>query len=181
VFSGENWLSVDSGATGFNATKSMVSSFTRSAGAISIGTISVDISDIKLYDADDQSGLLDTEATTTHGAVTYSVATLNISALTDTANDLADLEQMIGTVDSAISGMTSAAANVGAVKTRTTLQKDFVTSLMNAIDRGIGTLVDADMTEESTKLQALQVQQQLGVQALSIANQSSQTILSLFR
>jgi flagellin len=52
---------------------------------------------------------------------------------------------------------------------------------MNAIDRGIGTLVDADMTEESTKLQALQVQQQLGVQALSIANQSSQTILSLFR
>ncbi|MFZ0851073.1 MAG: flagellin, partial [Hyphomicrobiaceae bacterium] len=53
--------------------------------------------------------------------------------------------------------------------------------LMDAIDRGIGTLVDADMNEESTKLQALQVKQQLGIQALSIANSSSQSILSLFR
>lgn len=181
VFSGENWLSVDSAAAGYNATKSMVSSFTRSGGAIAIGTISVDITNVKLYDANDKSGILDTEDTTTNGAVAYSVATLDISGLTDTDADLADLEQMIGSVDTAIGSMTSAAANVGAVKTRTSLQKDFVNSLMNAIDRGIGTLVDADMTEESTKLQALQVQQQLGVQALSIANQSSQTILSLFR
>lgn len=181
VFSGENWLSVDSGATGYNATKSMVASFTRSGGAISIGTISMDITDTKLYDADDQSGILDTESTTTHGSVTYSVATLDISTLTNSDNDLADLEQMIGTVDGAISSMTTAAANVGAVKTRTSMQKDFVSSLMDAIDRGIGTLVDADMTEESTKLQALQVQQQLGVQAMSIANQNSQTILSLFK
>ena len=52
---------------------------------------------------------------------------------------------------------------------------------MDAIDRGVSSLVDADMTEESTKLQALQVQQQLGTQALSIANQQSQSILSLFR
>ena len=52
---------------------------------------------------------------------------------------------------------------------------------MDAINRGIGTLVDADMSEESTKLQALQVQQQLGIQALSIANQNSQQLLSLFR
>ena len=52
---------------------------------------------------------------------------------------------------------------------------------MDAIDRGIGTLVDADMNSESTKLQALQVQQQLGIQALSIANQQGQSILSLFR
>ena len=49
---------------------------------------------------------------------------------------------------------------------------------MDAIGRGVGQLVDADMNEESTKLQALQVKQQLGVQALSIANSSSQTILS---
>jgi flagellin len=52
---------------------------------------------------------------------------------------------------------------------------------MDAISRGVGQLVDADMNEESTRLQALQVKQQLGVQALSIANSSSQTILSLFR
>jgi flagellin len=52
---------------------------------------------------------------------------------------------------------------------------------MDAIERGVGQLVDANMEEESTKLQALQVQQQLGIQALSIANSTSQNILSLFR
>ena len=56
-----------------------------------------------------------------------------------------------------------------------------VTALSGAIDRGLSALVDADMNEESTRLQALQVKQQLGVQALSIANSSSQSILSLFR
>ncbi len=52
---------------------------------------------------------------------------------------------------------------------------------MDAIERGVATLVDADMNEESTRLQALQVQQQLGIQALSITNSSTQNILSLFR
>ena len=51
---------------------------------------------------------------------------------------------------------------------------------MDSIDRGVGQLVDADMNKESTRLQALQVQQQLGIQALSIANSNSQSILSLF-
>jgi flagellin len=181
VFSGENWLSVDSSAASYNATKSIVSSFSRSGATISVGTISVDITSLKLFDANDQSGILDTEDTTTNGGVTYAVGTLDISALTDTDNDLADLDQMTAYVDTAISSMTTAASNLGAVKQRTNMQKEFVGNLMDAISRGIGTLVDADMNEESTRLQALQVQQQLGVQALSIANQSSQTILSLFR
>lgn len=181
VFSGENWLSVDSSATGYNTQKTIVASFSRSGGAISIGTISVDLTTTELFDAADQSGILDSEDTTTNGGVTYSVVTLDISTLSDTDNDLADLEQMISWVDDAISSMTTAASNLGAVKQRTNMQKEFVSSLMDAIDRGIGTLVDADMNEESTKLQALQVQQQLGVQALSIANQNNQSILSLFR
>ena len=66
--------------------------------------------------------------------------------------------------------MTDAATSLGAAKSRIGIQQDFVKSLMDAVDRGVGQLVDADMNEESTKLQALQVQQQLGVQALSIAN-----------
>jgi flagellin len=52
---------------------------------------------------------------------------------------------------------------------------------MDAVSRGVGQLVDADMNEESTKLQALQVKQQLGVQALGIANSSSQSIMQLFQ
>ena len=61
------------------------------------------------------------------------------------------------------------------------IQKSFTQSLMDSFDRGVGQLVDADMNVESTRLQALQVQQQLGIQALSIANGNSQSILSLFR
>ena len=181
VFSGENWLSVDSAAAGYNASKSMIASFSRAGGAVTVGTISIDITSIKLFDSNDQSGTLDTVDTTTNGGVDYSVSDLDISALTDTDNDLADLEQMISYVDTAIGSMTSSASNLGAIKQRTTMQSQFVSSLMNAIERGVGALVDADMNEESTRLQALQVQQQLGIQALSIANQNSQSILSLFR
>ncbi len=181
VFSGENWLSVDSGLATYNATKSIVASFSRSGGSVSIGAISIDLTTTELIDANDQSGILDSEDTTTNGGVTYSITTLDISTITDTDDDLADLEQMISWVDTGISSMTTAASNLGAVKQRTNMQREFVSSLMDAISRGIGALVDADMNEESTKLQALQVQQQLGVQALSIANQNSQSILSLFR
>ncbi len=185
TFSGQNWLSVDSSASGYNATKSIVASFSRdSAGNVSIGTISVDTSTIKLYDAGASAvGIIDGLRDST-GAIAASgaaVADLDISALTDSSTDLATLEEYIKGVDSAISEMTTAATNLGSVKQRVGLQKEFVNSLMQAIDRGIATLVDADMSEESTKLQALQVQQQLGIQAMSIANSSTQNILSLFR
>lgn len=181
VFSGENWISVDSSAAGYSGTKTIVSSFSRANGSISIGTISIDVEDVKLFDAADQSGILDLEDTTANGGTAYSVATLDISGLTNSDDDLADLEQMISWVDTAMTDITASAANLGAVKQRVTLQKDFVASLMDAIARGVGALVDADMNEESTKLQALQVQQQLGIQSLSIANQNSQQILSLFK
>jgi len=185
VFSGENWLSVDSGVTGYNATKSVVASFTRTGGSVSIGTISIDTAAIKLFDADATAvGIIDGQRDAT-GAIgtggTFSVSDLDISALTDSAADLTTLEEYIVGVDTAFGEITDAAANLGAVKSRIDLQKGFVSSLMGAIERGLGQLVDADMNEESTKLQALQVQAQLGVQALSIANQSSQNILSLFR
>ena len=183
-FSGENWLSVDSGAAGYNATKSIVSSFSRSGGTVAIGTIDINLGSTKLFDVADQSGILDTQSTTTNGGVTYSIAGtdgFDISALTDDTADLDDLEEIIGVVDGAIASMTNAATALGAAKARIGIQQDFVKSLMDAVKRGIGQLVDADMNEESTRLQALQVKQQLGVQALSIANASSQTILSLFR
>lgn len=181
VFSGENWLSVDSSQATYNSTKSIVASFSRAGGQVSIGTISLDITKTELIDVNDQSGILDSEDATANGNVTYSILSLDISTITDTDDDLADLEQMIAWVDTGIGSMTTAASSLGAVKQRTNMQKDFVNSLMDAITSGVGTLVDADMNEESTRLQALQVQQQLGIQSLSIANQNSQQILSLFR
>ncbi len=86
---------------------------------------------------------------------------------------------------SAIEGLTQtairAASNFGTAQKRIDIQKDFVSSLMDSLKAGIGSLVDADMEEASARLQALQVQQQLGIQALSIANQAPQSILALFR
>jgi flagellin len=158
-----------------------VASFSRSGGSVSIGTIAIDLTATELIDSNDQSGILDNEDTTANGAATYSVLTLDISGITDTDDDLEDLEQMIAWVDDGIGSMTTAASNLGAVKQRTNMQREFIGSLMDAISRGVGALVDADMNEESTRLQALQVQQQLGIQSLSIANQNSQQILSLFR
>ncbi len=181
VFSGENWLSADSSDPGYNPVKSIVSSFSRDSSGITIQTIDYDIRNSELFDAADQSGILDNEDTTVNGGAAYSVSTLNITTLTTSPADTTDLEQMIDWVDASLESMTTSAADLGAVKKRVDSQSLFVSSLMDAITRGIGALVDADMTEESTKLQALQVQQQLGVQSLSIANQNSQNILSLFR
>jgi flagellin len=188
VFSGENWLSVDSSQASYNPTKTIVSSFSRTNGQITIGTISVNIASIQLFDAGAgaaQVGIVDGLRDAATGAIsatgTFSVANINISALTDSPVDIATLESYIVGVDTALSDMTDSASSLGANKLRVTLQRDFVTSLMDVIDRGISTMVDADMTQESTKLQALQVQQQLGTQALSIANQNSQNILTLFR
>jgi flagellin len=184
-FSGENWLSVDSADPGYNASKTIVSSFSRSGGAVTIGTIIIDLSNTKLFDANDQSGILDTQYTTTNGGVTYSVSgildALDISTLTDSPNDVADLEEIIGVVDATLSTMTDAATSLGAVKARISIQQDFVKSLMDAVKRGIGQLVDADMNKESTRLQALQVQQQLGIQSLQIANSNAQRVLALFQ
>jgi len=179
TFQGQNWLSVDSSAASYSATQSIVSSFTRAGGAITIGTIDIDITATELFDANDQSGIIDRDRTV--GATTFKVSTLDISALTDSAADIQTLEDYITGVDQAISDLTDAATTLGAAKSRVSLQQDFVKALMDAIDRGVGQLVDADMNEESTRLQALQVKQQLGIQALSIANSSSQSILRLFQ
>ncbi len=105
-----------------------------------------------------------------------SVTSFNI---TDASADVlaANLQQ----VDTMLGKVTTAASDLGAIKSRIDSQSSFVGKIMDAVDRGVGQLVDADMTEESSRLQALQVQQQLGIQALSMANANSQSILSLFR
>jgi flagellin len=92
-----------------------------------------------------------------------------------------DLKAYSNAIETMSGKVTTAAANLGSVKSRIDMQTDFVKNLMDAVDRGVGALVDADMSQESTRLQALQTQQQLGIQALSIANSNSQSILSLFR
>ncbi|SFV37235.1 flagellin [Hyphomicrobium facile] len=189
-FSGQNWVSVDSSVTGYSSTKSIVASFARTTtGAVSIGTISVDTSKSVLFDASTATtgtsgGILDSQRGTTGAIVTTggtSVMKIDISKLTDSSTDQQTLVAYISGVDTAFQEMTTAATNLGAAQKRIDLQTSFISSLRDSITTGVSQLVDADMNQESTRLQALQVKQQLGVQALSIANQSSQNILSLFR
>lgn len=96
-----------------------------------------------------------------------------------TTNEGADAA--LGNVETLISNSIDAAAEFGSAQGRIEIQRDFIGKLTDSLRAGIGTLVDADMEEASARLQALQVQQQLGIQSLSIANQSPQSILSLFR
>jgi flagellin len=172
TFNGINWLSTTTGTTptSFN----LVSSYSRVGGTPTIGSITVTTANYTLYSTT-QTGILDTVS----GSA--SVDTINISALTDSAADQTTLDAYIAQVTAAINSVSSAAADLGAVKNRISTNSEFVKTLMDSVDRGVGQLVDADMNAESTRLQALQTQQQLGVQALSIANQNSQSILSLFR
>ena len=93
----------------------------------------------------------------------------------------ADLDTLISGVDEALNDMTSAAADLGSIGMRIDMQEEFVNKLSESIDKGVGRLVDADMNEESTRLKALQTQQQLAIQSLSIANSASESILTLFR
>ncbi|RDC74856.1 flagellin [Rhodovulum sp. 12E13] len=87
----------------------------------------------------------------------------------------------LGAIDGLIEIAVGAASEFGVSERRLEIQNDFVSRLSDSLKSGIGALVDADMEEASARLQALQVQQQLGVQALSIANQAPQNILALFR
>lgn len=87
----------------------------------------------------------------------------------------------VAEIESMINGAIDAAAAFGAVESRIESQATFVSDLGDALKTGIGALVDADMEEASARLQALQTQQQLGIQSLSIANQQPQSILSLFK
>ena len=87
----------------------------------------------------------------------------------------------MASIETLMKTATDAAAAFGSAGSRIENQASFVSKLTDSLKTGIGALVDADMEEESTKLKALQVQQQLGVQSLTIANTTTQQILSLFR
>jgi flagellin len=87
----------------------------------------------------------------------------------------------LGNIETLIQTAIDGAAQFGSAQGRIETQNEFVMKLTDSLKAGIGTMVDADMEETSARLQALQVQQQLGIQSLSIANQAPQSILSLFR
>lgn len=132
-------------------------------------------------------GSLDrTNGTATTSQTTISVASVDfesqigaatVTAITDRTTAATALGEIEGLINIAVNG----AASLGSAGKRISDQSNFVGKLADSLKLGIGSLVDADMEEASARLQALQTQQQLGIQSLSIANQSPSAILSLFR
>ncbi len=106
------------------------------------------------------------------------VVTVTGTSVVDTAGAAATA---LGLVNTSITNLGTQLATWGAGAKRLDVHKTFIGKLQDALNSGIGSMTDADLSKESAKLQALQVKQQLGVQALSIANGSAQTALSLFR
>lgn len=107
-----------------------------------------------------------------------SIVTLSAAAGFTTATSASAL---LTTIDSSITNVSSSLAQFGTSSKSLAAHMGFIGKLQDSITAGIGNLVDADMAKESAKLQALQTKQQLGVQALSIANQAPQMTLSLFK
>jgi flagellin len=193
-FSGQNWLYNDD--TTANGVVEMVGSFNRASdNTVSVGILTFDTSTSTLVDTTNAangkltqdiavtqpSGTATTSATyfLVNASSTTTASGTEITLAVGTANN--DIDGMISAVDSMLTAMTDSAATLGAANARIELQDAFVADLMDVIDKGVGRLVDADMNEESTKLKALQTQQQLGIQALSIANSNSENIIQLFR
>jgi flagellin len=88
---------------------------------------------------------------------------------------------LVGTIQTSLTNVDAALAKLSSGAAKFSIQGTFAQKLSDTLTQGIGNLVDANMAQESAQLQSLQVKQQLGIQALSIANQAPQTILSLFR
>ncbi len=155
------------------------------------GTFYVKVDDTNWVEAVDVTGTgqeaIHDEGGTYYGVDTTAAPAANIAAPTSiadidiTAITNAELDALISGVDAALTDMTSAAADLGSIGGRIEMQTEFVAALSDSIDSGVGRLVDADMNEESTRLKALQTQQQLAIQSLSIANSASEVILTLFR
>ena len=102
-------------------------------------------------------------------------------ASTATISTSTKASSAIATIESSIDALGLALAGLGTDAKKLAIHKGFISKLSDELKTGIGNLVDADLATESAKLQALQTKQQLGIQALSIANQAPTTLLALFR
>ncbi|AHF82457.1 flagellin [Rhizobium leguminosarum bv. trifolii WSM1689] len=175
-FSGENWVA------GADGTKSVVSTFVRDGN----GNVSVKTTDYILDSSSTGNVLFGMTSTGTIETSSGIIGTLSgtigsIYSMDISTFGSAEISMALTSIEAGLEAMTKAASQLGSISTRIDLQENFVSALSDSIDSGVGRLVDADMEEESSKLTALQTQQQLAIQSLSIANSSAQNILTLFR
>ncbi|WP_425998807.1 flagellin [Caulobacter sp. DWR1-3-2b1] len=131
----------------------------------------------------DVSFLADADAST---AITLNLqnlslgGTINTLTITDDILDVANATNVLARLDATMGAVNQAVGNIGTQAKQVEAHQTFVSKLSDVLETGVGNLVDADLAKESARLQALQVKQQLGAQALSIANSAPQIILKLF-
>ena len=199
-FNGDNWLYNTSNTV--PGTKSIISSFSRDLNnKVTLNSIPVNVSSLTLIDTGSANrGMLtkgiDVTPTIAGSTTTTSMTYFLINASSTTAasgtNTAAEMKLTATTTDVQIDGMLLAVDSIlqntlasgttlGALSNGAKVQQEFIKTLTDANNKGISALVDADMNEESTRLKALQTQQQLGLQALSIANSEAEKLLVLFR
>ena len=153
--------------------QSIVASVSGTGTAFTVNTIDINYTDTALTTSGAPgNGILDA----TGSQSSQTVLGFSISNAT-TGGQLTALSRDLAV---ALGKVQTAAAKLGATQTNIDLQSTFISSLSDSITTGVGSLVDADMNQASTRLNALQTQQQLGIQALSVSNQNSQIILKLF-
>ncbi|WP_046868861.1 flagellin [Microvirga massiliensis] len=176
VFNEQNWV----GGAAPTAEPELVVSYDGSTNKVQ--TLKIDTTKTRLFEdsAAGIGGLLGGTDTTTAGTLDPGTGIAGIKLVAGTTTT-AQIDAHLLTVDAAIKAVTEGSAMLGANKALLETQEEFIGVLSDSLEAGVSTFVDADMNEASTRLQALQTQQQLGVQALSIANQNSQMILKLFQ
>jgi flagellin len=158
TFNGTNLLKGNSGSAGaVSALQSLGGTTTYTPDTLSVANVDLDL------------------GSSNSGSVFANFSTsLDISSTTNA-------QTAVGKITDAQALLNTKLSDLGAASRKIDAQSIFTSKLSDVVEAGIGNLVDADLAKESARLQALQVKQQLGVQALSIANQAPQTITSLFR
>ncbi|WP_377295651.1 flagellin [Rhizobium sp. SGZ-381] len=196
-FNGVNWLKLNDGAA---TTAKVAASFYRDLNR----SVFMDMIEFDLVARDGTiTTLVDNRSTGTNGGagiftntqfainagasanyvlvVNQSNSTSGVEIALTSSTTNAQLDDMITVVEDMLQMMADAGATIGSVQSRVDTQLDYTFKLRDWMKGGIGTLIDANMDEETTRLKALTTQQQLAIQALSIANTQPQNVLSLFR
>jgi flagellin len=185
TFNGQNWLATKATAapdvelvTSYDGTSNKVGTLKLEGDTMQLLAMKEDATSKELsFDAATYGGILNASATDS----VVAVSVYSVSGTTVTKADNTKIDAFLKTIDSAIEKVTKASAMLGANKALLETQEEFISTLSDSLTAGVSAFVDADMNEASTRNQALQTQQQLGVQALSMANQNSQMILKLFQ
>ncbi len=188
-FGGENWL-MNTDANG-PSPRNLVTGFNRTGSdGVEVQAVAFDATATTILDRTNAQGGLLTRATgvnQANGTASYSLITENgagpqgneIAVDASTSNE--DLDGMIDATSQMMDSLTDAASTLGSLSSQMSGQNSFMRNLEDTIRRGVSRLTETDMNEEATRLRAVQSQQQLGIQALAIANNQSRNILALFR